>query len=64
MDKELRKHRFVEAFGIVVIVLALVRCAFPDISTQKSETAEVLDSIPDEATSVEVEPLETEPVES
>ena len=52
MDKELRKHRFVEAFGIVVIVLALVRCAFPDISTQKSETAEVLDSIAVEAASV------------
>ena len=64
MDKELRKHRFVEAFGIVVIVLALVRCAFPDISTQKSETAEVLDSIAVEAASVEVEPVETEPVES
>ena len=63
MDKELRKHRFVEAFGIVVIVLALVRCAFPDISTQKSETAEVLDSIAVEAASVEVEPVESEPVE-
>ncbi|UPS43692.1 DUF5715 family protein [Prevotella sp. E15-22] len=64
MDKELRKHRFVEAFGIVVIVLALVRCAFPDISTQKSETAEVLDSIAVEAASVEVEPVETEPIEA
>ena len=69
MDKELRKHRFVEAFGIVVIVLALVRCAFPDISTQKSETAEVLDSIAVEAASVEaasveVEPVEVEPVEA
>ena len=63
MDKELRKHRFVEAFGIVVIVLALVRCAFPDISTQKSETAEVLDSIAVEAASVEVESVESEPVE-
>ena len=64
MDKELRKHRFVEAFGIVVIVLALVRCAFPDISTQKPETAEVLDSIAVEAASVEVEPVEVEPVEA
>lgn len=68
MDKELRKHRFVEAFGIVVIVLALVRCAFPDISMQKTETAEVLDSIAVEAASVEaasveVEPVEVEPVE-
>ena len=64
MDKELRKHRFVEAFGIVVIVLALVRCAFPDISTQKSETAEVLDSIAVEAASVEAASVEVEPVES
>ena len=68
MDKDIRKHRFVEAFGIVVIVLALVRCAFPSISTQKSEMAEVSDSIAvdtvlAEVASVEVASVESEPVE-
>ena len=32
MEKELRKHRFLEGFGVAVILLALVRCAFPSLS--------------------------------
>ena len=44
MDTELRKHRFLEAFGIVVIILALVRCAFPGI-TSPGAVAEVADSL-------------------
>ena len=45
MDQELRKHRFLEAFGIAVIVLALVRCAFPGISSNDSVVAGVNDSL-------------------
>ena len=30
MDKKLIKHRYVERFGVLVIVLALLRCAFDD----------------------------------
>ena len=30
MDKKLIKHRYVESFGVLVIVLALLRCAFDD----------------------------------
>lgn len=37
MNKNNRnKHRYVQATGIVVIVLALVRCAFPGIANQES----------------------------
>ncbi|MBQ9357613.1 MAG: hypothetical protein IJT98_10060 [Prevotella sp.] len=32
MEKNRKAHRFLQTFGIVVIVLALVRCAFPDIA--------------------------------
>jgi hypothetical protein len=31
VDKDNRKNRFVESFGIVVVVLALVRCVFPGV---------------------------------
>jgi len=45
MKKEIRKHRYVEGVGIVVIVLALVRCAFPGIgSPQVAQTTEQTDS--------------------
>ena len=37
MDK--RKHRFLEGFGIVVIVLALVRCVFPVVVGSSEDTA-------------------------
>lgn len=33
MSQDKRKHRFLETFGIVVIVLALMRCAWPGIAT-------------------------------
>ena len=45
MDQELRKHRFLEAFGIAVIILALVRCAFPEISSNDSDVAGMTDSL-------------------
>ena len=45
MNRELRKHRFLEAFGIVVIVLALVRCVFPSVSSMHDEMASAVDSL-------------------
>lgn len=46
MDKDKRKHRYVEGLGILVIVLALVRCAFPGVSTQPmAQTSEAVDSL-------------------
>ena len=45
MNRELRKHRFLEAFGIVVIVLALVRCVFPSVSGVHDEVAVSVDSL-------------------
>lgn len=46
MDKETRKHRFVEGVGTVIIVLALVRCAFPGVSTpQVALGPETVDSL-------------------
>ena len=33
-----RKHRFLEGFGIIVIVLALVRCVFPVVASSSEET--------------------------
>ena len=46
MDKETRGHRFVEGLGIMIIVLALVRCAFPGVSTpQVAQVAETADSL-------------------
>lgn len=40
MDKGQNKkaHRFLQTFGIVVIVLALVRCVFPDITRNNKES--------------------------
>lgn len=40
-----RKHRFLEVFGVSVMVLALVRCVFPGIATSSSDVAEVADSL-------------------
>lgn len=46
MDKNKRKHRYVEGLGILIIVLALVRCAFPGVSTpQVAEATETVDSL-------------------
>lgn len=46
MDKETRGHRFVEGLGIMIIVLGLVRCAFPGVSTpQGAQVAETADSL-------------------
>lgn len=65
MDKKIRKHRFVEGMGIVVIVLALVRCAFPGINTDRvAQDGPLADSSavePVEEMTVEVKPLETRP---
>ena len=36
MDKDNRKNRFVESFGIVVVVLALVRCVFPGVDGRQN----------------------------
>lgn len=36
-----KAHRFLQTFGIVVIVLALVRCVFPDISGNNKENVTV-----------------------
>lgn len=40
-----RKHRFLEVFGVSVMVLALVRCVFPGISESSSVVAEMSDSL-------------------
>ena len=40
-----RKHRFLEVFGVSVMVLALVRCVFSGIATSSSDVAEVADSL-------------------
>ena len=45
MKQDIRKHRFLEAFGVVVIVLALVRCAFPGVATKQEEMALAADSL-------------------
>lgn len=38
MKKSDIQNRYIETIGVVVIVLALVRCAFPNIATQQQET--------------------------
>lgn len=40
-----RKHRFLEVFGVLVMVMALVRCAFPGIAESSSVVAEMSDSL-------------------
>ena len=35
-NQEIRKHRFLEYLGLIVMMLALVRCAFPGIATPTS----------------------------
>lgn len=44
MNKEIQKHRFLEGFGVVVIILALIRCAFPGL-TSPGAVAEAADSL-------------------
>lgn len=50
------KNRFLQAFGIITVILALVRCAFPQIAgsrtdspqtgvEQRSDTCNVLDTL-------------------
>lgn len=36
MDKKELKHRYLQSFGLAVIVLALTRCFFPGIASHKS----------------------------
>ena len=44
MNKEIQKHRFLEGFGVVVIILTLIRCAFPGL-TSPGAVAEAADSL-------------------
>ncbi len=44
---DMTKNKFLQGFGIVVIILALVRCAFPSIAEQRGQTARVTESIDD-----------------
>ena len=66
MKEDIRKHRFLEFFGVVVIILALVRCVFPNVTVRHDETALTADSLAtDSVTSVVVaqEPVaEAEPM--
>ena len=45
MNQDIRKHRFLEAFGLLVIVLALIRCALPDIDTVSSKGTEAAEPV-------------------
>ena len=38
------KNKFLQGFGIIVIILALVRCVFPSIAEQRVQTAQVAES--------------------
>ena len=40
MDQNIRKHRFLEVFGIVVILLALIKCALPMLTSHEGEVAD------------------------
>ena len=40
MDQNIRKHRFLEVFGIVVILLALVKCTLPMLTSHDEEIAD------------------------
>ena len=45
MAKNIIKHRYLEAFGVTIIVLALVRCAFPGVSASHyAETAQTIET--------------------
>ncbi len=58
MDKKNRKkHRYVQTLGIVVIVLALVRCAFPGIANQEEPSREAM--APDSLSVVQQQPVTT-----
>lgn len=51
MSKKNRyKHRYVQAFGITVIMLALVRCAFPGIARNDSVMSEERDTLSSDMT--------------
>ena len=45
MNQDIRKHRFLEAFGLLVIVLALIRCALPGIDTVSSKGTEAAEPV-------------------
>lgn len=44
MSQDKRKHLFLEVFGVMVMVLALARCAYPGIASS-SDVAQVADSL-------------------
>lgn len=45
MAKNIIKHRYLEGFGVTIIVLALVRCAFPGVSASHyAETAQAIEA--------------------
>lgn len=46
------KHRYVQTFGIIVMLLALVRCAFPGVATQNDSEQTASASLPDSSKSV------------
>ena len=60
MKQDIRKHRFLEAFGMVVIVLALVRCAFPSVATKQEEMALAADSLTVDSVATVQEPVAKE----
>ena len=53
MRKKKWQHRYLQTLGVVVLVLALVRCVFPGVGNSRSssdaDTAEVSDSVVDTA---------------
>ena len=58
MDQEYRKYRFLEVFGVVVIVLALVKCVAPGIATHLVSD-EATDSLRVDSTQISQTPSES-----
>ena len=59
MDQEYRKYRFLEVFGVVVIVLALVKCVAPGIATHLVSD-EATDSLRVDSTQISQTPSESD----
>ena len=57
MNQEIRKHRFLEVFGIAVIILALVRCAFPSVADKHDEVTLTGESLAIDSVAAELEPV-------
>lgn len=53
MKEDIRKHRFLEFFGVAVIILALVRCVFPNVTVRHDETALTADSLATDSVTAE-----------